>query len=121
MGAPTLHNQTASNIAQVVATVVTARGVIVAIRQARQDRLHGVMPFLMFDQGGQVVECALEQLPRDQLPYHFRGLRPLQVSGMDPAEVSLCRCPPTDHVRCARSVSESRVASRPSWVGPRCL
>ncbi len=60
--------QTAAALAQVVATVLAAVGIITSLyigirtlQEVQSDRLHRVRPKLLFDQGARGVECALEE------------------------------------------------------------
>lgn len=57
-----------ASIAQVVATVLTGIGIVVsifiassALRETRIDRIDRVKPKLLFDKGGQRVDCNLEK------------------------------------------------------------
>jgi hypothetical protein len=56
----------ATQIAQVIATILTGVGVIVSVwigistvRETRADRIQSVKPKLLFDRGGQMVQCDL--------------------------------------------------------------
>lgn len=60
--------QTAAALAQVIATVLAAVGIITSLyigirtlREVQSDRLHRVRPKLLFDQGARGIECDLEE------------------------------------------------------------
>ncbi len=63
-----LDRQTAAALAQVVATVLAAVGIVTSLyigirtlQEVQSDRLHRVRPKLLFDQGARGVECDLEE------------------------------------------------------------